>query len=215
MLHPAHLAEEMERPVSLSDAQRFRHVTVLLAFVPLAAWSDWFAEHQLHLSLGHEPRFELGWVLEYVVFAMAAFSLWLFLLMVSGAGSYFFHPRRLPIIRQNRGVALSYYACAPLAWVFVPATLLLGTLFSDADFGGFERKIVVWSALMAGVTCGLTVLWFWVGLVLMLRHTTGCGRTRAIALAIYLPLVWAVSLVICWTITAGVVFVALVILSLR
>lgn len=215
MFHPARLAEEMERPVSLSDAQRFRHVTVLAAFVPLAAWAEWFAEHELHFSVGGGPRFDLGWLLEYGAVAAPAFSLWLLVLMVSGAGSYFFHPRRLPIVRQNRAVALSYYACAPLAWLFVPATLLLGTLFSDTDFGGFEQKIVVWSALMAGATCGLIVLWFWVGSVLMLRHTTACGRTRAIVLAISLPLTWAVLSLICWAIIAAVIFVALVILSLR
>ena len=213
MFHLSRLANEINRPVSFADAQRFRHTTVITAFLPVAAWSAWLAQYELHFSFDRPARIDLGWMLEYVAIATAAFSLWLFLLMITGVGSYFFHSRKLPVARQNRALALSYYACAPLAWLFVPALLLLGSLFSDADWGGLERKLLLWSILLAGAACAVIVLRFWIASVQLLRRTTGCGRRRAVALAIYLPLAWAALFIVCWMITAGVVFVSLVILS--
>ena len=215
MSHPARIAGEMGRPVSLSDARRFRHLTVLLGFVPLAAWSYWLAEHELHFSISLVPPFDLGWILDYVAIATAAFSLWLFVLMVSGAASYFFHPRALPVARQNRAVALSYYACAPLAWLFVPATILLGALLPFEEIGGFRHNVVAWCVVMAGAAALFILLSFWIGTLRLLRYATGCGPTRVIALAVYLPIACAMLLAVCCAITAGVALICFVVLSYR
>jgi hypothetical protein len=215
MSSPIRLAEEVQRPVSLADARRFRHVTVILALAPLAAWGAWLLWRELRLSVELITPLDLGRALEFVAIATAGFSLWLFILMASGAASYFFHPRALPIVLQNRAVALSYYACAPLAWTFIPAAILLGALLPYEKIGGFEHNIVAWCAVMAGAAAGLILLSFWTGTIRVLRHATGCGVGRAVALAVYLPFACAALFVICCAITACVVFVCLVILSYR
>src|SRR5207248_6621833 len=46
-----------------------------------------------------------------------------FLAAATGVPSYFCHSRHLEIERQNRAIALSYYACAVLA-LLAPASLL-------------------------------------------------------------------------------------------
>ena len=48
----------------------------------------------------------------------------LFLAAATGVPGYFFHPRRLPVEVQNRGIALSYYMCGVLSWL-LPAYVLL------------------------------------------------------------------------------------------
>jgi hypothetical protein len=52
----------------------------------------------------------------------------LFLFGMTGVASYFFHPKSLSIVRQNRALALSYYACGPLAYMpLTIAVLVLGS----------------------------------------------------------------------------------------
>jgi len=122
MFRPRLIGQEMNRPVSFSDSQRFRHATVLLGFVPLLAWGVGLFLNAVNFSdLGHGSC--LGWVLQGIDCLAVAFAGWLLLFMMSGSASYFYHPRSLGIVRQNRAVALSYYSCAPLAWMFVPAIL--------------------------------------------------------------------------------------------
>jgi hypothetical protein len=49
---------------------------------------------------------------------------WLFLYTWTGLHTYWLHPRSLSVERQNRAIALGYYACAPLA--LLPVTLPAG-----------------------------------------------------------------------------------------
>src|SRR5579884_2943503 len=123
------LASEIDRPVDFRAAQTFRRMTVLFAFIPLLGLGIWFYVRSLDRSLwqgfptivARAPALPgpsgtaLGWVLEVCCLAAMAVALWLFLLGAAGVASYFYHPRRLPVVRQNRAVALSYYTCAPVA----------------------------------------------------------------------------------------------------
>ena len=46
------------------------------------------------------------------------------LVLVTGVASYWFHPKSIPVVRQNRTIALSYYGCAA-ALVSVPAVAFI------------------------------------------------------------------------------------------
>jgi hypothetical protein len=217
IFRPGKVAEEMNRPVRFQDAQRFRHFTVLLAWVPVAAWGIALLIANpdiLGFPLDH-PR-GLGWWLEAVIVLSAVFSSWLFLLMISGAGSYLFHPRSMPVVRQNRAVALSYYACAPLAWLW-----LAGALFavSASLVSGPYRAApdqVAFGFMLGGlcVTVAVVVL-FWFRVIILMRRMTHCGIGRTLALAIYLPVSWLLLYQISAAIPLAVFLVSVIILSFR
>ena len=125
-LRPRQLAAEVERPVAYRDALRFRLLTCLLATLPIAALlvavmagygSAGFLtvlhpDRIRNLMTAHANEVEPGtpWVFGAAipwesgatlppvlpVALLAAFVL------VSGAATYAFHPRRLPVVRQNR-----------------------------------------------------------------------------------------------------------------
>lgn len=217
IFRPGKIAEEMNRPVSFKDSQRFRRVTVMLAWVPLALWGIGLLIANpdiLGFPLDH-PR-GLGWWLEAVIVLAAIFSSWLFLLMISGAGSYFFHPRSMPVVRQNRAVALSYYACAPLAWLWlagalfgVSAWLVSGPYRAASDRVGF-------GFMLAGLFVPVAVVvLFWFRVIILMRRMTHCGMGRTLALAIYLPVSWLLLYQISAVIPLAVFLVSLIILSFR
>jgi len=220
LIRPRKLAEEMARPVSFSDAQRFRHVTVFLAWLPLAAWGVGLTLYNTpNLSHRIHAGTRLGWFLEGLVLISGLFALWLFLLMASGVASYFFHPKRLPVVLQNRAVALSYYTCASLSWLWLPSGL--AALFFAIDLPSrrnFSRPvflIAVTVGMLAWLLPSAIVVVCWVRAILLMRRTTHCGADGVWALIAYLPLAWALSFVLCLMIPAIVAYVSLMILSLR
>jgi hypothetical protein len=221
ILRPGRLADEIRRPVDFRDAQRFRHITVSLAWAPLVALGTWgyLSLIDVRAAPSVPPEDRLGWVLEVIALLSAAFSLWLFLLAGSGAGSYFFHPRRLPVSRQNRAIALSYYSCAPLAWLWLPCglTALFAAVVSQ-PWGqhGFGATIGVGAWLGAIMSVTLIVLAGYVRTIQLMRRTNHRGVLRTLALAAYLPVAWAALCCITFlAIPAAVAFCSLVILSLR
>ena len=221
ILRPGRLADEIRRPVDFRDAQRFRHVTVLLAWAPLVALGTWgyLSVIDVRAAPSVPPEDRLGWVLEVIALLSSAFSLWLFLLAGSGAGSYFCHSRRLPVSRQNRAVALSYYACAPLAWMWLPCGLTaLFAAIASQPLGqhGFGATIGASAWLGAIIAVTLIVLAGYVRTIQLMRRTNHRGVLRTLALAAYLPVAWAaLCCIIFLAIPAAVAFCSLVILSLR
>src|SRR5262249_7789841 len=130
---PRKLAREMNCPLRLSDALAFRRAVVAIATLPLGAivviglwkWLRW---------LGPPPWLasdRLSSVLQLLLIPFACICLWFCLLTVGGVQSYFFHPRSLSIVRQNRAIALSYYSFAPVAYTPLTLGLLVGGLWSD------------------------------------------------------------------------------------
>ena len=219
LLGPKKLAAEMARPVSYPDAQRFRHVTVLIAWLPLAAWAVGLAlyntpdlRHRIHAGT------RLGWFLEAIVLLSGLFALWLFLLMASGVASYFFHPKRLPVVLQNRAVALSYYACGPLAWLWVPAVFAgLYALIETQQWGvdtWVERSdgALFGAALLLPILIAIVCL---VRAVRLMSRTTHCRAARIIAMVVFVPCEWLLCFLPAALIPAIAVYVSVVILSLR
>ncbi|MGD8452486.1 MAG: hypothetical protein PVJ57_11755 [Phycisphaerae bacterium] len=172
---PRRFCFEMVRPVSFPDSQSFRWMTFLLAYVPL-------------LLIG-----AVGCIAKCREGADVGPAMWLFagsqvvtaawLAGLPGLCSYAFHPRRLSIEQQNRAIALSYYAWAPLALMplTLPFFLLAALTEPQASTNGLAFGLMV-----AGV-CGV------VGVLLLivvacevnldiftarLLHTTGGQRLR-------------------------------------
>jgi hypothetical protein len=125
--HPKRLCLEMSRPVSYPDSQSFRWVTLLHAYLPVVAGC---AAGYLAERLDGSAVEEAGW---WLIAGVLTWSL-LALVLLPGLASYFFQARSLPIEQQNRAIALSYYAWAPLAaWLLVLPLLLVLLLLDMAD----------------------------------------------------------------------------------
>ena len=107
-------------PVSYRDAQRFRAVSIAIGLfgILLGCVLLTIANLNIFSEIGEEfGSWMYGWL---------AITPLLLLVFFTGLPSYFFHPRRLSIERQNRAIALSYYGSAPLA--FVPLTVIFATI---------------------------------------------------------------------------------------
>lgn len=145
------------QPVDYASARRFHLVTWLHVVVALAiaVGALWIAKPNM---VGNALD-ELGPTL--AVLTIGCWLLTLYLLI--GVPSYFFHPKRLTIEQQNRAVALSYYAAAPLA-LLLPLTLAMLPLFSAID-----PPLPTW-VLVAALTFGGVLL---VGGVFRLGGATG------------------------------------------
>lgn len=110
--YPKRFCLEMARPVSYADSQSFRWVTTGLAYLPILVGSLlWIVFGTERMLRGNEAE-------HWFIGGLLAWSL-LALILLPGLASYFFQPRQLPTAQQNRAIALSYYAWAPLS-----ATLL-------------------------------------------------------------------------------------------
>jgi hypothetical protein len=215
---PREVAGEVARPVSLSDARRFWVATVVWAFLPLAMVGTWWVFGSGRLAFAgvygvnswqglrglvnggsQGPTWRLPisaadwvWVVSFWV------GLFLFLLFSAGVASYWFHAADLPVVQQNRAVAVSYYACAPLAWVGIAlAVMLVAGWWNLIDPRGyvplFWRRFWIYGLLVssaAGLATAGGVVWWWVVASVMLKRATRCGLVRVIAAAVGLPVAW-------------------------
>jgi len=215
MVRPRLIGQEMNRPVSFSDSQRFRHVTVILGLLPLLVWGLVLFLSGFQMSdLATGSR--VGWALEGVDVASIALSGWLLLLMMAGSASYFFHPRRLGTVHQNRAIALSYYACAPLAWSFLPTGALATAAWFESGPAGpvYERFAIALVLIGAALALAIVIRW-WMLSLLILRNTTHCGLGRTVAMALYLPISWLALGYVAFLIFVTALYGSLVLMSLR
>lgn len=235
---PGAVAAEAAKPLGMGDVEGFRRVTVLLVFLPLAGLAvlNYWATMDVSIPLGNVPWLGTlsargldgsklvltrantsGWVVEWVVVAAFLAGLWLFLLGTAGLPSYFFHPPHLPVVQQNRAVAVSYLACAPLAYSPLAAALVVVAVLVDYEpFGrshtGFQSTALfailgVGIGVVEGVACNRAVLVF-------LKRTTHCGAGRVWAATLLLPVLsaaWAVVTLV--LLPAAAAFVGIVVLS--
>lgn len=214
------LPEEIARPVSFADAQRFRHVTVLLAWLPLATWAAGLVLANWDDATAdlRSPESRLAWEMEAASLVSLLFALWFALLLISGTASYFFHPRSLSIAHQDRAIALSYYSSAPLAWAWVPAALL-GVLawmsYQEWAQRGFGDKMATLVGCAAFGSVVAIVLLCWLRVVRLMQRVTHCGVGRTIAMTLCLPFSWAICCAVALLIPLTLIYVSLVILSFR
>jgi len=135
MRWPKRFCSEIARPVSYRDSQRFRWLTVLHAFPPvLVAAIIWGLYDWLRGPGGGEP---MWWVLGgLVVWSLLALA------GLPGLASYFFQPRWLSVEQQNRALALSYYAWAPLAITPVALAPYIAAVCLRGPFGAVYTDVL-------------------------------------------------------------------------
>jgi hypothetical protein len=188
-VRPRKIAEEVNRPVSYADAIKFRRICLLLAILPLLLG--------IGLTVWTSDMGIFWWESTGLVVA-CGFSAWLFLLAITGLPSLFCHPKSLPVLRQNRAIALSFYAAAPLAWMILPTVILGLCVFV---FNGPNRWFPGAETLLAA-GYGLLLLLFAAqgnSSFVLLKHTTLRSASRrwiiGICLAIcYIALFWIVAI---------------------
>ena len=178
--HRRRLADQVARPLSYSDAQRFRFVTVAIIAAPVllavpflpAGTSGAIAEALLL------PGPLAGWILPLLLTGIV-----LSLVVVTGAPSYFFHPKSLSLLRQDRGITLSYYMCAPLAPAALVAYAWIGMLFAapliPETFFKAHATLIMASLSAPPCAAAILVLYFLWNAVTVLRASTQSGAGRA------------------------------------
>lgn len=170
----------MYRPVDYAAAQRFRWLSILHIYV--AGLLSLGVLHCLHPDLLPQAVDETG--LWFIVLQWACVLL--ALLAFTGLPSYFVHPKALPVARQNRAVALSYYVCAPLA---------LGPMVLLAAIGGAliwrtgKHEYMTW--LVALLFTLSLLLWCWADWSLLARRAL-MSAGRRLLMTWILPVLWLV-----------------------
>ena len=140
-------------------------------------------------------------------------ALWLampvWLLLGTGVLSYFFHAKSLPRPLQDRGIAISYYAAAPLVLLpFAMAAVWWAVRFSslNKDVG---NPAPVLEAIWWGIA-GLLGLWCAGGTLLLppylLMRGQHAGGGRAVALVATTLVSWPLLLVVTLLLLPGMVF---------
>jgi hypothetical protein len=198
---PRFLAREMSSPARFDDALKFRRLVVLHALVPLGVLAT-----VLYIILLHEVRLGQGVVRLWApgdvsgsLLQVLSIPIWwicigLTLYAMSGVGSFFFHPSSLPVVRQNRALALSYYTCGPMAYTLATLLLAVGGAFATgaAVRAKMPTLFVASILLVAYVPLVAQFLAVISSSVILLQTTTHTGPTRQIILAIFMPVAWAV-----------------------
>jgi hypothetical protein len=228
------LAGDVFRPLGYSDAKRFSLVTCVLAWIAPAVAiviGLWQGEDILAGAFGGFDPFRgtpgqpltgildiaLPWAAGAAMLPVMPVCMFLFLLAVSGVPSYWFHPKRLPVVRQNRAVAVSYYASAPLALLLLAGACVLAMIplsFRESNHSVEQIQILLGLTIASLVL--MSIVAFYANTLRLYHQATGASAGGTIGFAALLPLSWlAVGLLTLYGIPWVVGFLRLVIESLR
>jgi hypothetical protein len=233
-VHTKSLAREVHRPVSYADAQRFRLVTSLVAAIGPAIGITFslltdsglggaLASFDPFRGIPNQPTpglldLTLPWAAGAMLPPVMPVCIWLFVFAAAGVASYWFHPKRLSVIKQNRAVALSHYACSPLVLLFPAGVCFAAGLAIAASTHDSRRTYEFTMALgfAASALWILAVVAFYTNTLRLLYQTNGARAGTMIAAAIVFPLSWiACALLTIFAIPWVAGFVRLVFESLR
>lgn len=225
-LRPKDLAREMARPVQLEDALKFRRIVCVLGMLVLVptltvAGGQWILEAGRVLRVGGELFTDddlLGSFFHGLIILSLWVGAWLFLKGFTGVASYFFHPDSLSVRQQNRAIALSYYACAPIA--YAPLVLIFWfavLIVAQWLIPGRTNVILVGTAMLIAFTppilCLIAIFRSPIALAGVLTH---CGWGKKIVLGIFLPIAWLMLAVLTIVLfPATVAVIGLMVISLR
>ena len=192
--------EENARAVSFADARAFLWVTLMhvcipvllaMAFMYLAIPAIPEAANPLQqmLTTGmpqSAPTFVERAYAEVWPVAILLACLLLFLVAATSMPSYFFHPPTVSAQQQDNGIAMSYYACGPLALV---GLVFVATLLATDMLGIYSRTshAALPSAIIS--TCIVVLAW-WLNLVHIARRSMPHLKSRRVLIAIGVPLLW-------------------------
>jgi hypothetical protein len=121
--------------------------------------------------------------------AIAVVCFGLLMVAASGTPSYLLHPRTVPVRQQNAAIALSYYACGPLA--LAPAIAIAGVLVVGGSTGEAWADLVR-VLLVAAAVCVVLFLW-WLNVVRIARRTLPQAKGRWVLTAVGVPALWLVE----------------------
>lgn len=196
--------DELHHPVNYEHARRFRAVCVWIAFgsylLSAAVWA------RMALARG-AAGLGVGTNLGVIAGTSALVLFWL--VAITGGTAIFFHPRSFPIWKQNRGIALSCYACAPL--VVTPLAAVLGVVAINNAIPDVVAALAAFFAILLTVALALKWLYLLVRIAIRL-HPRPWRRSVAVALGV--PALWAVcGLLLFGGAALAIAFVGAVILS--
>lgn len=221
--HTRRLLDEAQRPVSFADAQAFRWMTVVLAWLPWALalllaymlrpplpvpgllqrrlggveWLESESRESFLDTFGPQAYRET-----WPLVCMLGFYL-VFLVLATGVPSYFAYRRRAPIAVQNRFIALSYYTAAPLVLLILPL-LFLGYLVG--------MRITIATSLQYALLAGLSVpLLLWLISSLRLSYRATQSTVLLVSYSIALPACWTALAVLILGIAPLLMFYVLVV----
>ncbi|MCH8146388.1 MAG: hypothetical protein IH987_00105 [Planctomycetes bacterium] len=217
------MSTETARPISYGDAQKFRMLTVLHAYLPILAATVLlyiYAPATWTTPKSAFPWAPPGFMVVRLSWPVLAFSeVWpvallhvgflLWLVAGTGVASYFFHPRDLPVHVQNRAVALSYYASAALAWTFLPVCLFLAPWASpgNREEWSIPCTVLAWALLFVEAAA------LYLDSMFLLARTIPGRAARLRLIGVLLPLLWLVLAVVLIPGVFAIIFAVLVVVD--
>lgn len=184
MFQQKRFAAEMARPVSYKDAQLFRWVTVgaaylavLLGCLSVMVWPTRCPSNDDMIV----AICTTSWI-RVSLFMGGLF----FLAAATGFPSYFFHPKTIPMDRQNRAIALSYYSCGPISLALLPTVFWLVGLHLEFD----NNRGSFFALLSVFVGLGLFAVW-WLDLMHLARKLFPVNPKRSVLVGLSVPMSWA------------------------
>jgi hypothetical protein len=188
MFRQRQFCEEMARPVSYSDSQRFRWLTVAIAYIPLLI-AVLIAVYLDTPSPTDNDLFNLIWI-GRLGFWVHIGSI-LFLAAATGIPSYFLESKSLDVQLRNRSISLSYYTCGPLALFVAP----IGAALMWVNIG-LDSKIGMFAMLCAAILpLALFAIW-WLDLIHLAHRLIPDNPYRQFSVAVALPLLWLLLFVL-------------------
>lgn len=211
VVRPRRLAMAIAAPVEYASAERFRRWVVVLASLPPIVFFLAVVWHMggtgfLAVTDGRRTSLE-SWLADpwsemavvwsagamFVLVLPAGVAMMFYL--ATGAAGYWFRPAHLDVERQNRAVAISRYACGPLALLPLPAVLAAG--FAGMVAEGFsDAPPWPWGWVMLVGLVGAILAAGWRASLVLLARTTHCGGGRVIGAGFGLPLSWLLAAVV-------------------
>jgi hypothetical protein len=190
---PWQLPDEINAPLLLADAKKFWVITCVLGWTPFLIGAAMLADEvrQSFTNVTPAPQSTIRAIVSAWPIAFFAAGALLWLLAASGIAGYFCSPKHISIERQNKAIALCYYACAPLAWAAPAAIGLWLASYLLHRFGVISYPVVL-PLIFGSLLVALFILLGWYLRTLRVIRQAAKRSGRAIALlAVALPISWA------------------------
>jgi len=190
IFRPKIFLDQIDNPITLKDARLFWLLSILQACLPLVILLVFFVANNPpgRLEALKQSLFR-SFFLPVPNFFFILPGVVLFFIVATGMPSYFCHPRALPIARQNKAIALSYFASAPIA--------LMPLIFALAVVAEYVEKLEVLSMMLSFVAvalaCFMLLAWYIrsAGIVLALSR-----RPHRVLTVLLLSLCWVFVLIL-------------------
>lgn len=210
--HPLQLAQQAGRDIDYRSARRFQFWSVTIASLLVAPvlFLIYFQDVRTAIYqqttfagffFGETPRLSaIDYVIESSIATAAGLAGWLWLFLATRVPSYFFQPKSLDRVHQERAVALSYYASGTVVWMALLILFWAGFFKVMVGFLYFDYA-PQWSrmafAAIATGSIGLLLVLVWAVPGVLLGAGIGGSAGRIAALLFTTALAWPLLLIAC------------------